>query len=51
MLEILWKTGWGHIIILIVRYETLEVTRELIKYHLADNSTCPIAAVIGADDE
>ena len=36
---------------IIIRYETLEITRGLIQDHLADNSTSPIAAIIGADDE
>ena len=34
-----------------IRYETLELTREVIQSHLAENSTCPIAAIIGADSE
>ena len=34
-----------------IRYETLELTREVIQSHLAENSTCPIAAIIGANDE
>ena len=34
-----------------IRYETLELTREVIQSHLSENSTCPIAAIIGADSE
>ena len=34
-----------------IRYETLELTREVIQSHLAENSTCPIAAIIGAASE